>query len=56
MNVQELINLLESLENKTLPVFLYGAGDITKLNKDMIDLTISDRIDINIPMELEEEL
>lgn len=51
-NVQDVINALMKIEDKTLPVFGYLADangdtyDIIKL--DCIDLDISDRIDINL--------
>jgi len=51
MTVQELIDFLEKVEDKTLIVFLYGMEGIKALDKEMFDLNISDRIDINIPSE-----
>jgi|LakMenE18May11ns_1017448.scaffolds.fasta_scaffold9362120_2 hypothetical protein len=50
MTVQDLINLLNDLPDKTLPIFLYNST-ITELTDDMIDLNIADRIDINIPSD-----
>ena len=48
MTVRDLINLLDNLPDKNLPIFLYN-NTITELTNDMIDLNITDRIDINIP-------
>lgn len=48
MTVQELINLLENVKDKNVRVFLYN-GEITEINSDMVDTSISDRIDINVP-------
>jgi hypothetical protein len=50
MTVQDLINLLDNLPDKNLPIFLYN-NTITELTDDMIDLNITDRIDINIPSD-----
>ena len=46
MTVQELINELNDVENKELPVFIYQCDDIFEIN--MVDLTISDRVDLNV--------
>jgi hypothetical protein len=50
MTVNELISLLENVKDKNVRAFLYdGGGDITEITPDMVDLSIDDRIDINIP-------
>lgn len=51
MTVKQLISFLQDIENKDLPIFIYQDHDIILLKKDMIDLTIDDRIDINLPFE-----
>lgn len=56
MTIHDLIFFLEGIEDKTLPVFLYGMEGIMELNKEMIDINISDRVDINIPSEFQESL
>ncbi len=48
MTIQELIIFLNSLEDKTKPVFIYTGEDIQKLNSEMFDLYLTDRVDINI--------
>jgi len=48
MTVSELIIFLNSLEDKTKPVFIYTGDDIQKLNSEMFDLYLTDRVDINI--------
>jgi hypothetical protein len=50
MTVNELISLLENVENKNVGVFLYTQyGEITEISPDMIDTSIDDRVDINVP-------
>ena len=60
MTVQDLINLLNDISDKSLPVFLYKnevifpphkTDYLIELTEEMIDLTITDRIDINIPSD-----
>ncbi len=51
MTVQDLINLLNKLPNKNVSIFLYYNNDIAELTDDMIDLDITDRLDINIPSD-----
>lgn len=51
MTVQELINELNLIENKSLPVYIYAlntlpGSEIHDINS--IDTSISDRIDINV--------
>ena len=51
MTIQELINYLETLDNKDREVFLYSGGQGSTediLTEDSIDDSISDRLDINI--------
>ena len=53
MTIKQLINFLQDIENKDLPIFIYQAYDIVLLKKDMFDLDLEDRIDINIPSEFQ---
>jgi len=51
-NVAELIKELEKIEDKTKPVYVH-ISDINQINCDimsidLVDDTISDRVDINI--------
>ncbi len=46
MTVQELINELNKVENKELPIFVYNI-DSNLYNIHSVDDTISDRVDIN---------
>jgi hypothetical protein len=50
MTVNELISLLENVENKNVRVFLFN-GEILEIEPDMVDMSINDRIDINIPSD-----
>lgn len=50
MTVQELISLLSLQQDKSIPIYLFN-GEILELKEDMIDLSITDRIDINIPSD-----
>ena len=52
MKVSELINFLQKIENKDKEIYLYHYQEIAQLKEDMFDLTIEDRIDINLPSEL----
>ena len=45
MNVQRLIEELEQIEDKTLPVYGYN-GEIMEV--DFVDDTITDRVDLNL--------
>jgi hypothetical protein len=50
MTVNDLIVFLQQeIEDKNLPVYLFKSDEIKELTQDMFDLSISDRIDINIP-------
>ena len=46
MNVEELIEILEKEQNKTKEVYIFNDSELSPI--DMVDLTISDRVDINI--------
>ena len=47
--VQDLINALQLVENKELPVFVYSEDfDIDLQEISLIDYDISDRVDINV--------
>ena len=46
MNVRELIRELQKVENKDKEVYIYGDDEIYDINT--VDLSISDRVDINI--------
>ena len=48
MTVKELIEELQQIENKDLPVFVYDVeqGELNGIT--LIDTDISDRVDINI--------
>ena len=49
MKVKELISVLENLDGN-LEVYLFqNNSEIIPLEEKMIDITISDRIDINLP-------
>lgn len=51
MTVQKLIDILMEVENKELPIFIYdnSEGEIKEIFDDeIIDETITDRVDINI--------
>lgn len=50
MKVQELIDLLNEVENKDASVYFYklSNGRIVPVEKNDIDISISDRVDINI--------
>lgn len=51
MKVKDLIEFLQSIENKELSIYLYDYQDIIPLKMDMFDLDVKDRIDINLPSE-----
>lgn len=53
MTVNELISLLGKVENKNVRVFLYN-GEILEIEDWMVDTSIDDRIDINIPADFSE--
>lgn len=46
MNVRELIKELQKVENKDKEVYIFANDEIYDI--DMVDLGISDRVDINI--------
>ena len=48
MNVQEMIDLLQWVEDKTKPVFIFDTdlGEICEIQG--IDITLDDRVDINV--------
>lgn len=51
MTVQELIDKLNLIENKSLPVFIYALTTLSDSeihSIDSIDDSINDRIDINV--------
>lgn len=48
MTVNELIKTLELVKDKNKDVFVYGADAEEIFEIDSVDLTISDRVDINI--------
>jgi len=50
--VQELLDQLNNVEDKSLPVFIYDNGEI--LNISLVDTDISDRVDINIDRPMNE--
>ena len=45
INVEQLIEMLSQVEDKSLPVFIWWDGDISPVN--MID-ELDDRVDINV--------
>lgn len=45
ITVQDLIDQLNEVKDKTLPVFMYHEDEIYKIT--MVDNSISDRVDIN---------
>lgn len=51
MKINELISFLQNIENKELPIYIFNDGDILLIEEDMFDLSINDRIDINIISE-----
>ena len=51
--VQELLDQLNNVEDKSLPVFIYDNGEI--LNISLVDTDISDRVDINIDRPINEK-
>ena len=51
--VQELLDQLNNVEDKSLPVFIYDNGEI--LNISLVDTDISDRVDINIDRPMNEK-
>lgn len=51
MTVQELINELNLIPDKSLPIFIYALVTLPESEVhqiDSIDLSISDRVDINV--------
>lgn len=49
--VQDLINALQLVENKELPVFVYSEDfDIDLQEISLVDYDISDRVDINVKL------
>lgn len=52
MNVRELIEILESIENKDLQVFVYNETGLIDKNDivpmDLVDDSLTDRVDLNI--------
>lgn len=48
MTVNELIKTLELVDDKNKDVFVYGVDAEEIFNIDSVDLTISDRVDLNI--------
>ena len=51
--VQELLDQLNNVEDKSLPVFIYDNGEI--LNISLVDTDISNRVDINIDRPINEK-
>ena len=51
--VQELLDQLNNVEDKSLPVFIYDNGEI--LDISLVDTDISDRVDINIDRPINEK-
>ena len=51
--VQELLDQLNNVEDKSLPVFIYDNGEI--LDISLVDTDISDRVDINIDRPMNEK-
>ena len=51
--VQELLDQLNNVEDKSLPVFIYDNGEI--LNISLVDTDISNRVDINIDRPMNEK-
>ena len=47
MTARQLIEVLSKLENKDIPVFVYNY-DTEDIHEFNIDLTLEDRIDLNI--------
>ena len=45
MTVQDLIDALEQVEDKSLPVFAYNGEP---MEVDFVDNTITDRVDLNV--------
>ena len=52
MNVRELIEVLETIENKDLQVFVYNDTGLIDKNDivpmDLVDDSLTDRVDLNI--------
>ena len=51
--VQELLDQLNNVEDKSLPVFIYDNGEI--LNISLVDTDISNRVNINIDRPMNEK-
>lgn len=51
MKINELISFLQNIENKELPIYIFNDGNILLIQEYMFDLSINDRIDINIISE-----
>ena len=51
--LQGLVDQLNNVEDKSLPVFIYDNGEI--LNISLVDTDISDRVDINIDRPMNEK-
>lgn len=45
MTVKELINKLNEVENKDLPIFIYNENDIYNFE---VDDNLTDRVDLNL--------
>lgn len=50
--VQELIDQLNNVEDKTKPVFIYDTKNSDLLHISLVDTDISDRVDINLERPL----
>ena len=48
MKVKELIKKLQEYSNQEIEVFIYDVEESETYNINDVDLTISDRIDLNI--------
>ena len=48
MTVKELIEILQEVEDKSKPIFIYDVEQSELKNITLIDTDISDRVDINI--------
>jgi hypothetical protein len=49
--VKELIELLEKVKDKSLPIFVYNATTTTINEINLVDDSIDDRVDLNFEEE-----
>ena len=55
MNVKELIKKLQEYPNQEVELFVFDVEESETYNINNVDLTISDRVDLNIKERIEDD-